>query len=82
MIETESELKARQEVSISYAQMMDTWAWKDFQKQLEKMRSQTIRDFANVSDEGNVVFRVAGYKGELQCLNKIDHFLRSVTSKA
>ena len=77
----ETESQAQKEKMFAYGQMMDMWAWKDFQNFLERLRSQTVRDFVNFGEKDAVELRVGEYKGILQCLNKIDHFLKDATKQ-
>lgn len=81
MNETQQEIESKREVMLAYGQMMDTWAWKDFSNFLERTRAATIRDFVTFTERDAVEFQIGEYKGILQCLNKIDHFLKNATQR-
>lgn len=76
---SELEIQAQKEKMFAYGQMMDTWAWKDLSNFLERLRASTVRDFVNFGEKDAVELRIGEYKGMLQCLNRIDQFLKEAT---
>lgn len=78
-IEFDDERKKRLDRAISYKQMFEMWAWKDFQSILSGLRESTVNDFISFEAKEAVEFKAGQYKGFLDCLRKIQSDLEFIT---
>lgn len=67
----EDDRKRREDKANSYRQMMELWAWKDFEAYLDTLRASMVNDFIAFEATEAVEFKAGQYKGALDCLNRI-----------
>lgn len=79
---SDQETQAKKEKAYSYAQMMDTWAYKDFTSFMDSYKQATIQSFINFDEKDAVDLKIGELKGVLLCLRKINDYIRNSSSSS
>lgn len=64
-----------------YKQMLDTWAWKDFDRFLETIEKDAVNQFLSFSETDGIEFKLGQLKGEILCVRKIKNELAYIVSE-